>query len=113
MVSPHVCVTAGGGGPQHLSGAQFAHGGADRVEWSGVRAVVVDHAQPGAVGAAHEMQGPAVDGDLPAAGVARTGRRDEAAEQVTAEVGHVEDGFPEPEAEPAPEVESGPGPEQG
>src|SRR5688500_7164393 len=52
---------------QSLAGGEGVHGGAGGVERRRVRAVVVDHAQPGAVGPAHQVQGTAVEGDVPVA----------------------------------------------
>src|SRR5690349_16069181 len=52
---------------QPLAGGEGVRGGTGGVERCRVGAVVVDHAQPGAVGPAHQVQGAAVEGDVPVA----------------------------------------------
>src|SRR6059036_2403515 len=59
MVFPHVhgpAERARGHVAQPLPGAEFVDGRPGRLQRGPVRVVVVDHAQPGAVGATHQMQ---------------------------------------------------------
>src|SRR3954467_13371760 len=69
MVFPHVhgplrsAERARGQVAQPLPGAEFVDGRPGRLQRGPVRVVVVDHAQPGAVGATHQMQRVAVHGD--------------------------------------------------
>src|SRR5690606_33201604 len=84
-VAPFPRSVPGAGVAQPPAGAQFVDGRAGRRQRSGVRRVVVDHGEVGAVGAAHQVQRTAVHGDppgaLPSASAGRAvGRRPDAAQ---------------------------------
>src|SRR3954454_1896190 len=53
---------------QPCGGAEFVHSRARRGERGRIRLVVVDHGHPTAVHATHQVQWPAVHGDVPRAG---------------------------------------------
>ena len=94
-VPPCACRAACGPSvAQPLPRSELVDGRAGRLQRGRVGAVVVDHAQPGAVGAAHQVQRAAVDGDLPLGGAGRGGgsRRDEDPVDAPAPVGLVEGG---------------------
>src|SRR3954470_9021416 len=92
-VSPHVRPVAVRL-PQLPSGSQFVDGRPGGVQRGGVRPVVVDHAQPGTVRAAHQVQRASVHGDVPPSGAesaARGGRGGADAADPAAPVRLVED----------------------